>query len=120
MYKFVAFIISIFVVFYSCNSNTNPQNNDKMENITLKGKFQSLQGVMNDVSCYCFNVGYLTTQDGKEVVVCFDEIKDANISCSDILVVTGNYKLVKITPEPTSPCPAGEREIFIVKDYKCE
>jgi hypothetical protein len=85
--------------------------------ITLNGTFESQQGVMTTLSCYCFNGGFLTTATEKQIPICFENNSD-NINCK-MINVTGFYKTVKNTPEPTSPCKKGEMTYFKVVSYKC-
>lgn len=85
--------------------------------ITINGTFESKQGVMTPLSCYCFNGGFLTTSDDKHIPVCFEN--NNNIINCQALSVTGFYKTVKNNPEPTSPCPKGEMTYFRVIRFKC-
>lgn len=71
---------------------------------------------MVSLSCYCFNGGYLTTDKGEDIALCFEE--DKNIPCNR-LTVTGYYTTVVNKPEPTSPCRAGEMRYFKVVTVKC-
>jgi len=119
------FIIILFVIISSLNScklTSKSAIMDKNENkITLIGNYESLKGVMNEVSCYCYNVGYLTTNDNSKIVLCFDELKDVDkVNCSSKLTVTGYYKTKKITSSLNNPCPSGEMEIFIVTSFSCK
>ena len=114
--------------FSSNNSNTEVNkkdvsqdkviNEEESENLKFIGTYESKTGVMTNISCYCFQTGYFTTEEGNEIVICFkDGTKEA--SCSDNLRIVGYFKNITITPEETSPCSAGEREIFHVTEYEC-
>lgn len=84
---------------------------------TFEGTFQSLMGVRNNLSCYCYNVGYLTVDDETRIAVCFKE-ETEKITCTRLKVV-GSFQDVTIEPESTNPCPAGTRKIFMVKKMTC-
>lgn len=94
------------------------KNNGGNKSITIEGKFRSVKGVMDPLSCYCYNAGYLTTESGEKIDICIED-DDKNIVCENI-VVTGYYTTKKNAPEDASPCPAGERKVFIMKSYKCK
>jgi len=116
----VTFLIIILLII-NCgliNKNSKMEKTEKL--ITLVGTYESLQGVMNDISCYGYNIGYLTTKDN-EIVICFDEMKNVDkVVCDKKLTVKGNYKTVKVEENFNSPCPAGEREIFMVSEFSCD
>lgn len=89
------------------------------DEITVSGSFRSLIGVMNPLSCYCYNVGTITTKSGERVNVCF---KNANIhkdpkKC-DNLTVTGSYENISI--EDNGACPKGTRKFLMVSKYSCK
>lgn len=92
------------------------ENQPVME--TIEGSFESLKGVMKDLSCYCFNCGYITTSSGEEIPVCFenDEIK---VNCSNI-IAKGFYKEESIEPDNNSPCSAGKMRIFYIDTFECK
>ena len=85
--------------------------------ITLSGTFESKQGVMTTLSCFCLNGGYLTTSAERQVPICIEN-QSANIDCKTISV-TGFYKTVKNNPEQTSPCKKGEMTYFKVVSFQC-
>ncbi|MDD5567356.1 MAG: hypothetical protein PHH01_04135 [Patescibacteria group bacterium] len=92
-----------------------PSEQDKLS--SLSGIFRSVKGVMDPLSCYCLNSGYLITKDNKEVPVCFED-NDKDIQCNQI-TITGDYETKKINPESTNPCPAGEMTYFNALSYSC-
>jgi hypothetical protein len=119
----VLFFVSI--LFYGCffsNKNTQKISAESQsirnQHNSLKGTYKSVIGVMDLLSCYCLNGGYLTTQDGKEIPICFENIEE-EIECN-YLVVEGNYITKKIDPDSTNPCPAGEMTLFYVTSYECK
>lgn len=87
------------------------------ETIVIEGIFESKQGVMTPLSCYCGNGGYVTTADGKQIAVCFEGLLDA-IPCKKISI-KGIYKTVTNSPEPTNPCPKGEMTYLKVLEFRC-
>ena len=84
---------------------------------TIRGEYKSVRGVMDPLSCYCFNAGYVTS-DTKRIPVCFKN-DDEKISCKQLLV-RGNYTTKTIQSEPTNPCPAGKETYLEVASYVCE
>jgi hypothetical protein len=87
----------------------------------LKGKFESKKGVMNPISCYGFNIGFLKLPNGNEYVVCFDQLKNSNdldVNCVDEISVIGEFESKTI--KSNGACPAGTMEIFYVKDWECK
>lgn len=121
----------IFLIFLmiliSCGTAKQKSVNNLEEAIvgeklsTLSGIYESRQGVMANISCYCYKVGYLTTSDNMPIVVCFDELeKSDEVKCDGKMTVSGKFKKIKIQPEETNPCPEGEMEVFMVESYICE
>jgi len=106
--------IGIFIIII----NMSFKNINEEEKTTLKGRFKSVRGVMDPLSCYCYNAGYLITADNQEIPLCFPN-DDEEISCENI-EVTGFYKEKTIKPESTSPCPAGTKKLFYVSSHKCK
>lgn len=84
--------------------------------ITLTGTFKSKKGVMDKLSCYCYNCGYLTTADDKVIALCFEGDEDIP---NGNLTVTGNYETLTIKDSDGS-CGSGSREVFKVTSYKKE
>lgn len=82
----------------------------------LKGIFRSTKGVMDPLSCVCYNSGYLTV-GGEEIAICFAD--DANIACEKV-EVSGKY--INSTPKysKTNPCPQTEIRYFMVEKYHCQ
>lgn len=116
MTKFLFATVLVFIT--TCNSN---QNNTTVENrqniIEYEGEFRSLKGVMNNLSCYCYNGGHLTLDSGEKINLCFED-ENTDIQCQRIKV-SGYYKTLTNHPEPTSPCPKGEKEVLMVESYEC-
>jgi hypothetical protein len=79
---------------------------------------------MHQISCYCFDSGFVTTDAGDKVAVCFEkeEMKNAsrakeNFSCSRIKV-TGTYVTKTISPEDGA-CSSGSMRYLKVSSFKC-
>lgn len=85
--------------------------------VTIKGRFRSIKGVMESLSCYCYNGGYIATSQDGEIPVCFDD--DEDIHCKQIMV-KGYYTTEERKPDSKSPCPGGEKKFLRVKSYKCQ
>jgi hypothetical protein len=113
-FVFVLFT-SIFIGFIACSSPTKSKK-DAPPMVQLSGNFSSKKGVMDVLSCHCYNGGYLTDGSGKRVAVCFDD--NQNIACTN-LTLTGFYTTHTNKPEPTSPCKAGELAYFKVVSFTC-
>ena len=94
-----------------CPAYIGSDNKDK----SLQGTYKSVKGVMDPLSCYCNNGGYLTTSDNKKIPVCFEDT-DTEIKY-DAIEIHGNYKTVKNNPEPTSACRAGSMTYFSATSY---
>jgi hypothetical protein len=110
--KFCTYLLALSLI--NCSIKKNQPSEPT---ITLEGTFESKQGVMTPLSCYCYNSGYLTTATKKQIALCFDNDSD-NTDCKTIRV-TGFYTTVKNNPEPTSPCKQGEMSYFKVVRFKC-
>ena len=105
-------LIFIIIIIAGCVTN------NQKEETTLIGNYQSVRGVMDPLSCYCFNAGYLTTPDNDKILICFEK-DDENINCENIQVM-GSYQSKKINSEPTNPCPSGEMTLLYVSSYECK
>lgn len=92
--------------------------------VTVEGSFSSKRGVMHEISCYCFDSGFVTTDAGDKVAVCFEknEMEAARknsekFSCSRIKV-TGTYVTKTISPEDGA-CSSGSMRYLKVASFKC-
>lgn len=138
------FLLSFSVLLWSCGSdNSSDYDNNDNSSVTttddydedfydnncydddvvgdeyvFTGTYDSKTGVMTDISCYCFQVGYFSADNGEEFPICFPDGTD-EASCSENLKIEGYFQLVEITPDNTSPCSAGEMEIFYVTSFEC-
>jgi hypothetical protein len=108
----LGFIFLIFLV-GGCSLNSHNQN----EEMLISGNYQSVLGVMDYLSCFCFNAGYLTTVDNDRVPLCFQEGEE-DVNCTTIHA-KGYYQSKKINPEPTNTCLAGEMTLFYVSSHEC-
>lgn len=87
------------------------QEPDALDQRTVTGSFRSVSGVMDELSCFCSNGGYVTTEDGLSVAVCFDEPVE---SC-DKIKVTGYRTSKKI--ESNGACSGGMMGFLKVQSY---
>lgn len=87
------------------------QEPDAVDQRTVTGSFRSVSGVMDELSCYCSNGGYVTTEDGAMVAVCFDEPVE---SC-DKITVTGYRTSKKI--QSNGACPEGIMGFLKVQSF---
>ncbi len=86
---------------------------DVVEQKTITGSFRSVQGVMNELSCYCSNGGYVKTADGTEVAVCFKS--EVVVPSCDKITVTGYMTSKSI--QSNGACPAGIMGFLKVQEY---
>lgn len=84
----------------------------------LTGTYSSKRGVMHRISCFCFNGGYLTLDNGDEVAVCFKD-DNLDVDCERI-EIKGNYKTIRITPAKGEVCTSGEMTVFEASSFKCK
>lgn len=78
---------------------------------SLTGSFQSVEGVMDRLSCFCSHGGYVTTEDGERIAVCFDETVE---SCPKI-TITGYQTSKKINDN--GACTEGMMSYVKVQSY---
>lgn len=86
---------------------------DVVEQITVTGSFKSVKGVMDELSCYTSNGGYIKTADGTIIKVSFKE-NEAVFSC-DKITVTGYMTSKSI--EANGSCPEGMIGFLRVQSY---
>ena len=98
---------------YPAHENEEVLETDAIEQRTLIGSFRSVSGVMNELSCYCSNGGYVTTEDGSEFAVCFNA-NEVVPSC-DKITVTGYMTSKSI--ESNGACPGGMMGFLKVQEY---
>ncbi len=115
---YVAVLVAVCIAL-SCNSTQTQKEPQKLE--TFTGKYRSVRGIKNMLSCYCSNAGYLTLKNGDKIALCFDELNvDEEIECNGQLTVKGVFKTKTNNPEPASPCPEGTKKILYIKIYYCQ
>ncbi len=78
------------------------------------GAFRSVKGVMDPLSCYCGNGGYVESPAGRVVAVCFED--NVDIASRDYIEVTG--VMTTRTIESNGACPAGTKSYMVVESYK--
>ncbi|MFN8714325.1 MAG: hypothetical protein ACK5Z2_15865 [Bacteroidota bacterium] len=87
------------------------------ETVVVTGQFKSVQGVMDQLSCYTSNGGYITQASGERVAVSFTS--EAEITCATI-EVKGHYITKTISGDANNPCPAGTMKMLEVESYMCK
>lgn len=80
------------------------------------GSFRSVQGVMDPLSCYCSNGGYVESPAGEVVPVCFDNATE--ISNTDYIEITGAMTTRSI--EANGACSSGTLSYLVVESYNLE
>jgi hypothetical protein len=98
----------------ACNTSKSTLN-DKAKSQTLSGDFRSTQGVMQPVSCYCFESGYLQTNT-ERVPLCFPS--GTTLPSSGKITVMGNFAEREHKGSDIDPCPSGKMTVFEVKSFK--
>lgn len=83
---------------------------------TVVGAFKSVRGVMDPLSCYCDNGGYIDSPAGEHVAVCFNSSEE--ISSTDFIKVTG--VMTTKTIDSNGPCPAGTKSYLVVESYSLQ
>ncbi len=114
--KFLSIISFLLFIGGACGT---AKTTDVKKQETITGKLSSKKGVMNRISCYCFDSGYLTTPSGDIFAVCFKGVKSDDIKCFDNISLTGKFESVKITPKEGEVCQAGTLRLFMVKSFEC-
>lgn len=84
--------------------------------VSVTGGFEDVSGVMNNLSCYCGNGGYITIKNNEKIAVCFEN--NEKVTCTNI-TANGFYENKKINPGKISQCSAGEMKYLKVSSYKC-
>ena len=80
------------------------------------GAFRSVKGVMDPLSCYCSNGGYVESPTGETVAVCFDN--NQNVPSSDYIYMEGTMTSRSI--ESNGACPAGSMSYLVVESYSLQ
>lgn len=113
--KNLLIILSFYCACYS--SAQNPEAKDKLE-----GRYLSQKGVLSPISCHGYNIGYMTTDQGEKVVVCFDRLDGAvelNPECSEKMWVEGTYG-ESTNDGKEGPCPQSTIKLFYVERWGCK
>jgi hypothetical protein len=121
------FLLTFLLAFSMLAVPISPKRKkDKPKPVTVEGSFSSTRGVMQSLSCYCYDAGYIQTDEGKSIPVCFenDELSKASEANSDFqcarLKVKGVYVTKTIPQTDNSPCPAGTMTYLKVLDWECK
>jgi len=113
----------LIITLFSCSENTSPSESYETVEVeiqsppplvqqkTITGKFKSVSGVMDELSCYCANGGYVTAEDGTVTAVCFDE----EVASCEKITVTGY--MTSRSVESNGACPGGMMGFLKVQSY---
>ncbi len=113
-------LISIFVLFIgftSCSQTKQILQQKGTTVLSFSGSYRTVMGVMNPLSCYCFNGGYLKISEEEQISISFDELKINKVKSGKI-TVTGYYEAIEHESSANDPCPGGTRKIFIVESFE--
>lgn len=116
---------SLFAVslLFSCGNTDSSSSQKKPEKMTsdktteISGTYSSIKGVKNKLSCYCYNGGYLITESGERIAVCFKD-ENIDINCERV-EISGKYVVKKLNTEPGSACKNGKMKIFEAEKFEC-
>lgn len=100
-------------IYETAENSESSTTTDVLEQQTLTGSFRSVKGVMDKLSCYTSNGGYITLVDGSTVAVSFKDSED--VSSCDKITVTGYMTSRSI--ESNGSCPAGMMGFLKVQSY---
>jgi hypothetical protein len=112
------FYLPLCFVIFSCGVSNDLILKD--QNIEIEGVFNSKKGVMHEISCHGYNIGFLKTNENTEVI-CFDKLdnsSDFEINCNSKIKVIGYFENHEVL-ESNGPCTAGTRKIFYVEKWEC-
>ena len=112
--------LSALSLFYSTSCKTpqpQPTPEPNQPETTLTGTFENKRGVMDPLSCFCFNCGYVTTAKGERVAVCIAE-ENFDINCKKALL-KGKYVTVKQESDPNGVCSGGTMTYFEASSVTC-
>lgn len=82
----------------------------------VAGEFRSVKGVMDPLSCYCSNGGYVESPAGESLRVCFAD--NENVQSTDYIFIEGVMTIRTI--DSNGPCPAGTMSYLIVESYSLQ
>lgn len=127
-YKKVVGMLVIFFLNSACavHSKVSPTGDGGSEMIPIarettieqfEGTFESVSGVMDKLSCYTSNGGYLTLSNGRVIMLSFEE--GAAIYNCQKMKVKGEYVMKEIEDGEKNPCPAGQLTFFRVISFEC-
>lgn len=116
------FLVSLTLGLSAQNISTKGGSNSSPNttSVTIEGTWESKKGVMDVVSCYGSNAGYVEDAVGNRTMVSFDQMPNgSNLNVSgSYLKATGHYET--ITPPSGGVCASDPRQIFIVESYEVE
>jgi hypothetical protein len=116
-FRIFSFVVFIALLFNACSSSKPVAPvASAAETAVVTGQFKSVQGVMDQLSCYTSNGGYITQASGERVV---SFKTDAEITCATI-EVKGHYIIKTISGDVNNPCPAETMTILEVESYMCK
>jgi hypothetical protein len=117
---YASLLFGITLVLFSCSEKTTPNTTSEsteettppvVEQMTVSGKFRSVSGVMDKLSCYCSHGGYVTSEGGTVTDVCFDE----EVESCDKITVTGYMTSRSI--EANGACSGGIMGFLKAQSY---
>ena len=101
----LVFLVLISTTYFLINFSTKQD--------VIQGEFISKRGIMDKVSCVCFNSGYVL-KDGIKTPVCIDS--DLELKCKNIKL-TGIYKSVNVEGD-TNNCNLENYKIFLASGFE--
>jgi hypothetical protein len=115
-------LFAITLLVASCATPEGMETIEATEATTVKrgavqGTVRSVEGVMDELSCYCGNGAYITDAEGVSTAVCFAD--DVYLAGCVEIEVSGDYE-TKTLESSDGPCPSGEMTFLRVKAYTCK
>jgi len=117
-FVFATFFLALFQLGFS-------QSSEAVELESYTGTFSSKRGVMHQLSCHCFDGGYLTTEGGDKIAVCFEkgELEEVQSHFDDPVCkkmkVTGEMIQHYLPPAKGGPCSGGSMTYLKVRSFTC-
>lgn len=98
---------------YETEENVETPVTNILDQRTITGSFRSVKGVMDKLSCYTSNGGYIKLTDGTTMAVSFNDSEDV-LNC-DKITVTGYMTSRNI--DSNGSCPAGMMGFLKIQSY---
>lgn len=89
------------------------------ESILVSGSFESVMGVMDELSCHCENGIYISDELGDTVPVCLDVVTSEVPTCR-IYSAEGPMTMMEGSTDEMSPCSSNSMSVLMAEHGVCE